>query len=586
MKHLVLIGLLVSALLWSCAQHSAVRPPSEESLAFVEQVRQNQQARAHTFDVNQLLPRLEEFCDRGLQLPAYSNVDSLRADMQSALALDSTLIFLPLQQQRYIDFIAGSEFLYRFLQAAQVRLEDYFQANQQRYGESYTSNDGELVFHFEQNVSDMLPVTQSHADFSEKRAQLLNRLLDQYPHLQTDSEKQRFWLAVRRMLQPIDLARSETGYDMFQRRADGLAGKPSALLARLQAYEQQESSETVKQHARAVLQNARQNLQSPLSHDDKVMINTVELNRSFFQELQSDSLRQNQQEKQDISTWFERGFETENPRLKIEYYTRVISLDSTHAAAFNNRGNAYQAVGDYAAAASDFNRALELDPEFQIAYKNRGSLLLLQQKYADAISDLSRAIDLDPICALCFADRGKAYLNLLKYSEALQDFDRAVQLDPTRAYSWNYRGLCLQKVGREEEALENFDRALQLDAGFTQAYINRGNVYRQMENDKQAISDYTAALALEPDNVIALNSRAISYRNLRQYDAAIADHNRALDIRPDDPMTLYNLGCVYWEQHNWPEVVANWQRVLEKEPEHRLVNEWLPTAQRQLEKRH
>ncbi len=584
MKYLVLPVVISFLIVMSCAQKSTVRPPSaEESLAFVEHVGRQQEVADEKFHLDELLPRLEAFCERGIELPEYDNIELLRADIRAAMALDSTLMDVPLQHRQFVDFIAGSEFLFRFLQTAQVRLEEYYQAKDKAYAESYTSEDGAFVFHFEQNVSEMLPVTQSNSIYSEARTQMLNQLVDVYPQLGSEIEKHRFWLAIKRMLEPINLARSETGYDMFQRGADGLAEKPSQVLARLQAFQQKEPSQPIKQQAIAILQRAQDNLQSPLSREDKVLISTVELNRQFFQEIKSDSMRELQNNEK--SSWFERGFNADDPQKKIEYYSRVISMDSTHAPAFNNRGNAYQALCDFAAAESDFNRAINLDPDFHIAYKNRGNLFLVQQEYQNAISDLTRAIRLDPVCPLCFADRGKAYLHLGKYSEALKDFDQAVHLDPTQAYSWNYRGLCLQKLGDLNKAVENFNRALQLDAHFVQAYINRGNVYRQMKNDALAIDNYSAALGLEPDNVIALNSRAISYRNLRQYAHAIADHDRALDIRPDDPMTLYNLGCVYWEQHKWPEVVAHWQRVLKVQPDHRLVNEWLPTAQHQLRKR-
>lgn len=588
MKSVLFFSTVASLLLWSCATHkSTVRPPSaDESLAFIDEVaeRQNEESPEWFEDDDPLLPRLEEFCDRGIQLPVYSSVESLRGDIDAALALDSTLIVAPLESQRFIGFIAGSEFLYRFLNTAQARLEAYYQGEQQRrYPESYTSTDGEFVFHFEQNVSEMLPVTQSNSAYSAKRTFYLNQLVEAYPQLTTEAEKQRFWLAIQRMLEPLDLSRSETGYAMFQRGADGLADKPSRVLARLSEHQEQERNESIRQTAELILQQAHQNLQSPLSREDKVLISTVELNRKFFQEIQADSAETTEAE--DISLWFSRGFETDDPQLKIEYYSRVLSLDSTHAAAFNNRGNAHQAVGQYDVAKRDFDRALTLNPEFHLAYKNRGSLLLVQQKYNVAIADLTRAIELDPVCSLCFADRGKAYLNLGRYSEALQDFDRAVQLDPAEPYGWNYRGMCLQKLNREAEALENFNRALQLDPNFVQAYIYRGNVHRQMKNDQNAISDYTAALALDPDNFIALNSRAISYRNLQHYDKAIADHQQSLEIRPKDAMIYYNLGCVYWEQRDWPAVVHSWERALDLEPEHRLAKEWLPMAQEQLRQR-
>jgi Tfp pilus assembly protein PilF len=46
--------------------------------------------------------------------------------------------------------------------------------------------------------------------------------------------------------------------------------------------------------------------------------------------------------------------------------------DPNNAAAFLNRGRAYQTVGELGRAVEDYNRAIDMDPQFADAYCQRG----------------------------------------------------------------------------------------------------------------------------------------------------------------------------------------------------------------------
>ena len=537
-------------------------------------------------DFNAMLARMEDYCDAGIRLPVYENLDQLEEDADRAMNLDSTLFYFPQSRGEYGRAIVGGEFLFRFLVAAQHRLYDYYSPKEGPESvQTAVSSDGAYLFHYKQRVSDMLPVVQMHEKYAAARTRLLFDLIGIYPHLKNETLKERYWVAVDRMLGEIALNKSETDYLMFQRRADGLLIRPSKILAQLKTFSQNEKSSLIQQQASTVISGARARLAAELGREEKELISTVELNRRYMERELADRTSLPHSRLQRRSKWFSLAFEADDPLIKIDYYSRAIAADSFYAPAYNNRGNALQSRGDYAAALHDFDRAIDLDSTFAMAYKNRGALYFLLNDNKAALRDLSRAIHLDRACVACYADRGKVLIGESKFVDALADFETALQLNPGNADLLNYRGVCRQKLGNPGAAMADFNVALEIDPTCLPALINRGSAFRRLGDDVSAIRDYTLALQIQPDNILALNNRAICFKNIREFDRAIADHRKALAINPNDAVAFYNLGCVYWELKNWPAVIDAWEKCLQLDPEHQTARKWLPLARNEQSKR-
>lgn len=79
--------------------------------------------------------------------------------------------------------------------------------------------------------------------------------------------------------------------------------------------------------------------------------------------------------------------------------TRVLADEdeepADRAVAFNNRGNAHAARGDYARAIADYTEAAKLDAEYVWAYANRGRAHLFSGSVAKARADFQQAAKLD-----------------------------------------------------------------------------------------------------------------------------------------------------------------------------------------------
>lgn len=123
----------------------------------------------------------------------------------------------------------------------------------------------------------------------------------------------------------------------------------------------------------------------------------------------------------------EKAAKTGDQGLVIENYTLCLETGQVapeiRARAFNNRGNAHLALGDYDLAISDYNDALRLDPDDPDTYYNRGSAYLDRGEYDLAIADFDETLRLDPLSAYAFNNRGIAQFNREEFDQAIADWD-------------------------------------------------------------------------------------------------------------------------------------------------------------------
>lgn len=87
----------------------------------------------------------------------------------------------------------------------------------------------------------------------------------------------------------------------------------------------------------------------------------------------------------------------ENNHLEaIQYISRAIRLNASEADLFNNRGVAYQAIGQNDLAIEDFTEAIRVDSASVIAYSNRAKVFQSLARWNEAIADYTISVSLAP----------------------------------------------------------------------------------------------------------------------------------------------------------------------------------------------
>ena len=123
-----------------------------------------------------------------------------------------------------------------------------------------------------------------------------------------------------------------------------------------------------------------------------------------------------------------------NPKVEsgisIADYDKAIELAPDSADAYNNRGDAYDEMGEYGKAIADYSRAIELEPCYAAAYFNRAYAYGELDDYNKAIADYSKAIELNPTDAQAYYNRGLDYYNYNQgeVQKAVDDLEKCIEL--------------------------------------------------------------------------------------------------------------------------------------------------------------
>ncbi len=195
-----------------------------------------------------------------------------------------------------------------------------------------------------------------------------------------------------------------------------------------------------------------------------------------------------------------RGDSTKDPVEKqasygkaVEHYTEAIDLNPEYTKAYNNRGVAYNSIGEYDRALQDYNKAIDLKPELVLPYSNRGNVYVEKGEVDRAIQDYNKAIDLKPEYAIAYNNRGTAYQDIGKLDTAIQDYNKAIDLKPEYVDAYNNRGTAYSIIGDFDKAIQDYNKAIDLKPMLAEVYYNRGAAWLLLQEWENAKADLSTA---------------------------------------------------------------------------------------------
>jgi lipoprotein NlpI len=226
------------------------------------------------------------------------------------------------------------------------------------------------------------------------------------------------------------------------------------------------------------------------------------------------------------------------PEMTIRLCTSALESSRTteqgRAAAFTNRGHAYQAKGQLDQAIQDYTQALRLGPD-------KGQIRL---------------------------NRGVAYLKRGQDDKALEDFNEVLRLAPEDSVALYHRGLLAWRRGEIERAHRDYDDAIRFDSRLAAAYSARGDVHKVRGDHAGAIQDYDQALRLNPKDRNAYVGRGLTRFDQEQFADAVPDLTRAAGLDPEavEPALYLYLAREHLRQDGRPSLAAVARRDLSRWP--------------------
>jgi len=142
-----------------------------------------------------------------------------------------------------------------------------------------------------------------------------------------------------------------------------------------------------------------------------------------------------------LALW--QGSKYTDPNKALNYWSRAISSNQNTAAAYSNRGLAYQDLKQYQKAVADYSQAIKLDPAYAAAYNNRGNSYYALNEYQLALNDFNQSLKLKPQNANAYLNRGLVFYQMAKDAEACNDFQKSCDQGDCDGIKWAMKnGIC------------------------------------------------------------------------------------------------------------------------------------------------
>jgi tetratricopeptide (TPR) repeat protein len=228
---------------------------------------------------------------------------------------------------------------------------------------------------------------------------------------------------------------------------------------------------------------------------------------------------------------------------------------------------AHRQVSYWSNSVTLFSHALEVTKDNDLAYNNRGEAYTAIGRTAEAIEDLRQAIKINPYFAESYNDLGNVYNKLGRLPEAMDAYQQAIKIKPYLAEAHNNLGTVYSGLGRLQEAIDAYQQAINIKPDFVRAHYNRGVAYCDLGRWQEAIDDFGQVIRIEPDDVEAYNNRGAAYRNWGRSAEAIEDFRKAIKIKPDYIEARCNLAGGLAGQGRFDEALDQYRTILQLKPD-------------------
>ena len=258
----------------------------------------------------------------------------------------------------------------------------------------------------------------------------------------------------------------------------------------------------------------------------------------------------------------------------IEDESAAVLLDSSLYNNYWNRGIAYENIGDYQLAISDYNKAIELSQNnkgnLSILYDNIGVDECHQKNYKKAIESHSQAILYNSKNGDAYWHRALAYNLNGDYQLAINDYSTAMfyNFDPEDlATLYDNRGNNKRQLKQNREAISDYNTAIKLNPKKGKYFGHRGLAYQNNSDYQLAIDDFGTAILYfqQPkiDLAILYNYLAINKMALHKPDKALFDVTKAIELNQNNGYFYFTRGNIYSQMGKSKEAINDFTKAMD-----------------------
>ncbi|MDB2562509.1 tetratricopeptide repeat protein [Sulfurimonas sp.] len=192
------------------------------------------------------------------------------------------------------------------------------------------------------------------------------------------------------------------------------------------------------------------------------------------------------------------NFENKGNLLEAEkYYKKIMLLNKSIPAVYNNLGNIYKKQGFFEKAEKSFLYIFKIDQCFLEGYYNIGNLYYEYSMYEEALEYYTNVISLSSKHLGALNNMGLVYTKLKDYTLAIESYAKSIDIDDKQALVYSNLGNIFYDIGKFEDSIMYFKMAISLDSGNQKDYFNLANTLNALTYDNEAMNILEKAISIK-----------------------------------------------------------------------------------------
>ena len=292
----------------------------------------------------------------------------------------------------------------------------------------------------------------------------------------------------------------------------------------------------------------------------------------------------------------------------VVQYTNAIGLEPSNAEYYSARGLAYENLGKFNEAYTDFGKSVIFNSKDVEEVIKLGRVCNKMGKYNEALALLNKATGMDKRNARAYPEKVITLIGLEKYDQALRTSDTAILIRDD-AMHYYYRGIIyanlnndiiakrefeksiskdkkavaprlaladlLVRINDTKSAMEQVNTVLAMNDKNVDAYVVRSRIYKKQLDYANAINDLSKTILIDAENPEYYLIRGTYYQEFNQHSNAINDFSKYITLKSDNPDAYYSRAKSYEEIMNYEKAMEDYMKIS-------VLSEYDPKARKML----
>jgi tetratricopeptide (TPR) repeat protein len=259
----------------------------------------------------------------------------------------------------------------------------------------------------------------------------------------------------------------------------------------------------------------------------------------------------------------------------IPYFDRLIESNPNNWKNYFRRGRAYERVGYFQSALSDYDMALRYHPKSPRIIQRRTWVLYCSRNFSKALNDCNWLMSARTPTAADYIQRSRILEQLSQPDKALIDANRAVVMEPNSGWAHIVRAYAYLSARNLPEAKTDYSIAAKLlppKSNFV-AQLCAAQLFIAQKQWHKAIKSCDEVLLSNPYGWNASCLRALALYNLGNYDQAACDATASIGRTPLQAAPYLIRAQVYYQLKKYSNADRDRRTAAEIDPTLRSIND-------------